>query len=345
MNQNKKPAASLGVAIEGWYVYGCLRIYGAGEESQEFLRQFDSNRPGLEAMCKWARESAAAAGLPESELIDVCLEEQEPASIGVYSVLEAQPRIRLHLADAGTLKPKSGETDPRSLCRKLAESGAAGQLKTIHVPEKALREVRSLTRHSLDLERQCREAEKTVKQILSEVSGETACFDLRLDDPAVRKQLSQAAAGKKTARREAFAMPMLSKVDAFMLKDSLDWLDQNEKSLQKYQKKMKMLLAPYEKTLDRLESIPDLSRAQAMGLLCEIGTDLHAFADADAFIQWCGFASGQPLPPKNSEAAWRCHYLSRLLETAPGKRRKGRKQAACCAQKLTEIWRVLKENS
>ena len=229
MNQNKKPAASLGVAIEGWYVYGCLRIYGAGEESQEPVRQFESNRPGLEAMCKWARESAAAAGLPESERIDVCLEEQEPASIGIYSVLEAQPQIRLHLADAGALKAKNGETDPRSLCRKLAESGAQGQLKTIHVPEKALREARLLTRHSLDLERQCQEAEKMVKQILSEASGDTACFDLRLDDPEVRKRLFQAATGKKAARSEAFAMPALSEVDAFMLKDALDWLGQDEK--------------------------------------------------------------------------------------------------------------------
>ena len=78
-SQKKKTAASLGVAIEGWYVHGCLRLSGADEENQEFLRQFDSNRPGLEAMCAWARQSAAAAGLPESELIDVCLEEQEPA--------------------------------------------------------------------------------------------------------------------------------------------------------------------------------------------------------------------------------------------------------------------------
>jgi transposase len=306
-------ARCCGLDVHKRTVVACLLTPGPGGQPRKEVRTFGTMTEDLRALADWL----AAAGCTHVGM----------ESTGVYwqpiwNVLEGQ--FTLLLANARHIKQVPGrKTDVRD-CEWLAQLLRHGLLPTSHVPGRAQRELRELTRYRTTLVQE-RTAEgnrlqKTLEganlklaAVTTKVLGKSgrAILEALLagtTDPTVLAELAQGKLRAKLPQLERALAGSVGPHQRFLLARQLAHIDDLDGLIAEVSAEIAERLRPFDPALERLDTIPGVGRRIAEIVLAEVGPDLAHFPSARHLASWAGMCPG------NHESAGKRHS---------GKTRKG----------------------
>lgn len=260
--------------------------------------RFGTTRAELRRLLAW---------LVEREVEVVVMEATSDYWRGVYYLL--QPHLNLMLVNPAHLKGIRGrKTDPNDAAF-LARAGASGMVMASFVPERAVRELRDLTRRRSEivraagweaqrLEKELEDTGMKLTSVLTDVTGVSgrAILEALIAGERDPEQLAGLAVGKARAKIPA----LIEAVDgdftdhhAFMIRHYLDEIDRLRSTTTAFDTRIATLLTEREQDLDLLDTIPGVGRLAAEVILAETGGDMTQFATAQHLASWIGVCPGQ----------------------------------------------------
>ena len=319
MARRIKNTVCVGLDVHKNNVWCCVCIADpAGKGNCKFhTRKFESNHTDLTSMYIWCRE-VAAAYIPEAmEMpLHVYMESTGKYSTPVYNVAEEQNMLP-HIVNPAHVKMISGQKTDQKDCAWIAELGANGLLRESYIPEKVIREGRSLSRTRTKIVQNRGDEERRIQNILTEsgvrmdlifssVSGESARkvieYLIQTDNPTleqIKKRIHRTCKilrfksdeerkEKEEKLLKAFSGAKFSSVQKFELREALAQIHQYNQRIRNYENMMQKNFGDYKEILNLLETVPGISHLSALQILSEIGADMDKFEDADHFVSWCG---------------------------------------------------------
>ena len=275
-------------------VRSCAPVAG---EPQVETRTFDALASGLDAMVAWMRERSVGAAVMEGTGI---------YWLAPFEALEAGG-IPVTLVNARQVKQIEGRKIDVADSVWLARVCQFGLATASHVPPKAFRELRVLTRYRRTLVGQRSRVRNRVQKvldrsgvrvggILSDIFGRNGRRILDglaqgLDPEAILASLSSHVAHELERLGDALRLS-LSAVERLVLCDLLREHDALQQRLQGLDRDIDASLEPWRERITLLQTIPGIDRPSACAILAEIGPDLDAFGCAERLAAWAGLCPG-----------------------------------------------------
>ena len=274
---------------------------GAGEPQVE-TRTFEALPSGLDEMVAWMRERSVDAAVMEGTGI---------YWLAPFEALEAAG-IPATLVNARQVKQLKGRKTDVADSVWLARVCQFALATPSHVPPKAFREMRTLTRYRRTLIGQRSRVRNRVQKVLdrsgvrvggvlSDVFGRNGRRILDalaegLEPDAILASLSHHVAHKLERLGDALRLS-LGAVERMVLCDLLREHDALHERIQGLDHAIDDGLRPWRERIVLLQTIPGIDRPSACAILAEIGPDLDAFGCAERLAAWAGVCPG------NSESA------------------------------------------
>ncbi len=269
---------------------------GAGEPQVE-TRTFEALASGLDAMVAWLLERRVGAAVMEGT--------------GVYwlAPFEALEKAGVSpmLVNARQVKQLKGRKTDVADSVWLARVCQFGLATPSHVPPRAFRELRALTRYRRTLVAQRSRVRNRVQKVLdrsgvrvggvlSDVFGRNGRRILDglargLGHEAILVSLSHHVAHKLARLGDALRLE-LSGVERLLLCDLLREYDALLGRIQGLDRDIDSRLEPWSERIALLQTIPGIDRPSASALLAEIGPDLGVFGCAERLAAWAGVCPG-----------------------------------------------------
>ena len=291
-------ARAAGLDVHKMQITASVRLCtpGAGEPQVE-THTFEALASGLDAMVAWLRERAVDAAVMEGTGI---------YWLAPFEALE-NAGIPATLVNARQVKQLKGRKTDVADSVWLARVCQFGLATPSHVPVKAFRELRVLTRTRRTLVGQRSRVRNRVQKVLdrsgvrvggvlSDVFGANGRRILDglargLDPNAILASLSHHVAHKLERLGDALRLE-LSAVERLVLCDLLREHDALHERLQRLDRDIDASLEPWRERITLLQTIPGIDRPSACAILAEIGPDLDAFANAERLAAWAGLCPG-----------------------------------------------------
>ena len=289
-----------GVDVGKRFVVACVRTphpSRAGRWELETER-FESTAGEVRRLAGWLTERAVEV---------VALEATSDYWRAVFYPLQ-DAALNPMLVNPAHLKGVKGRKSDPSDAAFLARAAASGMVMASLVPERAIRELRDVTRRRTEmkvtrgrevqrLEKQLEDTGFKLSSVLSDLTGVscrrilTALIDGQRDPTA----LAQLAVG--TARRK---IPALTEAlegtftthHAFMCRHLLDEIDHLDAALAHLDARIAALLREREQDLEHLGTIPGIARTAAQIIIAETGGDITRFETAAHLASWIGVCPG-----------------------------------------------------
>ncbi len=224
----------------------------------------------------------------------------------VYYTL--QESLSLMLVNPAHLRGIRGrKTDP-SDAAFLARAGASGMVMASFVPERAIRELRDLTRRRTEvvvargqeaqhLEKELEDTGMKLTSMITDVTGTTGRRILQAliageRAPAVLADLAFGAARKKIPALVEALDGTFTDHHAWMCQHYLDQLDHWETLAGGLDTRIASFMTDHEQDLTNLDTIPGISRKAAEIVIAETGGDMTQFATAGHLASWIGVCPG-----------------------------------------------------
>lgn len=296
-------ARAAGLDVHKMQITASVRLCtpGAGEPQVE-TRTFEALASGLDAMVAWLRERCVDAAVMEGTGI---------YWLAPFEALE-NAGIPATLVNARQVKQLKGRKTDVADSVWLARVCQFGLATPSHVPPKAFRELRVLTRYRRTLISQRSRVRNRVHKVLdrsgvrvggvlSDVFGSNGRRILDglargLDPEVILASLSHHVVHKLERLGDALRLE-LSAVERLILCDLLREHDALQERIQGLDRDIDAGLEPWSERITLLQTIPGIDRPSACAILAELGPDLDAFGCAERLAAWAG------LCPGNSESA------------------------------------------
>jgi transposase len=279
-------------------VAACVRVPAAGSRRVQEIRTFGTTTADLLALRDW---------LEAHGVTHVAMESTGVYWKPVYYVLEE--RFECLLVNAAHLKHVPGRKTDVKDCAWIAQVLEHGLLRGSFVPPAPLRDLRDLTRYRTALTQDRTRAANRLHKLLQDagiklasvatdilgVSGRAMLTALAqgTTDPDVLAELARGRLRTKLpALRQALAGHFRGH-HAFLIGHLLAHLDYLEEAIEALTIRIEELLNPFAETLDRLDTIPGISRQTAEVLIAEIGLDMTVFPTPAHLASWAGLCPGQ----------------------------------------------------
>jgi transposase len=237
----------------------------------------------------------------------------------VYNLLEAAD-LTVFVVNAAHMKAVPGrKTDVRDaewICNLMRH----GLLRPSFIPPRPQRELRELVRYRISLiEERGAEANRIQKvleggnvklgSVVSDILGKSGRAMLHAmaagtTDPETLAGMAQGRLRAKHAELMEARRGRLNDHQQKMLRMQLDHVRSLDQLIDALDAEVVVRLDPFQKELERLDTIPGVNQRTAEVLLAEVGTDMTRFPNAAHLSSWTGICPG------NNESA--------------GKRRSGR---------------------
>jgi transposase len=286
-----------GIDVHKDTVVACVRLVEGGRIRQE-VRTYRTTTSGLLELRDW---------LASERCSHVAMESTGVYWKPVWHVLEDD--FDLVLANAMHIKNVPGRKTDVNDAMWIADLLAHGLIRGSFVPPRPIQELRDLTRTRTQLTkeraRHVQRIQKTLEDanikltgLVKDILGVTGRAILRAliagetdPDGLVPRHLH----GCLKATREQLLQALRGSVrdhHCFLLKLHLAEVESLEAAVRQLEARIHDMVEPLREALDRLTTIPGVSKTTAPILLAEIGPDMSRFPTAGNLISWAGLCPG-----------------------------------------------------
>ena len=286
-----------GLDVHKQQVTACVRVPGPGGGREQHVAEFSTTVAGLLALRDWL-----AAFAVEQVVMEATGVYWKP----VWAILEDE--FECLLVNARHVKQVPGRKTDVSDAAWLCQLAEAGLLRASFVPPKPIRALRNLTRYrKTQIQERSREANRLHKAledtgikldcVASDILGKSgrAMLDALVAGTTDPEVLADLAKGKLRPKIPALREALQGRFDHVhgvwigAILAHLDFLDEQIASLSTA---IAEQIAPFEKAVELLCTIPGVQRRTAEVLVAEIGVDMSVFPTAKQLASWAGQCPG-----------------------------------------------------
>lgn len=290
-------ACCAGLDVHQASVVACVNSTGRGGRSHKEIRTFGTMRDDLTALRDWLKETGCTLAAMESTGVH-----WKP----VYEALE--DHVDVIVANAQHIKNVPGRKTDVKDCAWIADPARHGLIARGFVPSRDIRGLRELNRYRRKLtQAQAGERNRLIKVLetagiklagvasdIFAVSGRAMIQALVVgEDTAVA--MAGLARGTLRGKRVDLARALDAPLKAhqrIMLRTQLDRIEQTGADLERIDATLAEMIAPYDRQMGQLLSIPGIDRITAITVIAGIGVDMSAFASAANLASWAGLCPG-----------------------------------------------------
>lgn len=260
--------------------------------------RFDTTSGAIRQLAQWLCERAVEV---------VALEATSDYWRAVFYPLQ-DAGLNLMLVNPAHLKGVKGRKSDPSDAAFLARAAASGMVMASLVPERAIRELRDVTRRRTEvkvqrgreiqrLEKQLEDTGFKLSSVLTDLSGVScrrilaALIDGQRD-PARLAQLAVGSARRKIPALTEALEGTFTAHHAFMCRHLLAEIDHLDSVLAELDARIAVLLREREDDLEHLGTIPGIARTAAQIIIAETGGDMTRFETAAHLASWIGVCPG-----------------------------------------------------
>jgi transposase len=279
-------------------VTACVRVPAVnGSGREQHVAEFSTTVSGLLTLRDWL----AAHGVSQ-----VTMEATGVFWKPVWAILEDE--FELLLVNARHVKQVPGRKTDVKDAEWLCQLAEAGLLKASFVPPKPIRALRNLTRYrKTQIQERSREANRLHKAledtgikldcVASDILGKSgrAMLDALVAGTTDPEVLAELAKGRLRAKLPALREALEGRFDqlhAVWIGAILNHLDFLDEQIQSLTETIGEQIAPFEKAVELLCTIPGVQRRTAEVIIAEIGVDMSVFPTAKELASWAGQCPG-----------------------------------------------------
>ncbi|HJS92751.1 MAG TPA: IS110 family transposase [Solirubrobacteraceae bacterium] len=283
--------------VHKMHVTACVRVPDGDGGREQHIAEFGTTVAGLLTLRDWL----AAYGVTQ-----VTMEATGVFWKPVWAVLEDE--FELLLVNARHVKQVPGRKTDVKDAEWLCQLAEAGLLRASFVPPKPIRALRNLTRYrKAQIQERAREANRLHKAledtgikldcVATNILGKSgrAMLDALVAGTTDPEVLAALAQGKLRAKIPALREALEGRFDHLhsvwigAILNHLDFLDEQIADLSEA---IGEQIAPFEKAVELLCTIPGVQRRTAEVIISEIGTDMSVFPTAKHLASWAGQCPG-----------------------------------------------------
>jgi transposase len=316
-----------GLDIGSTTVHACALIEEGGRKPRIERQQFPTHAQGMAQLRAW---------LEELEVTHVAMEATGVYWMPVYAALEDVATVIL--ANPKHIKQVPGRKTDVTDAQWLATLLQHGLLKASFVPPKEIRPIRDLTRYRRALVQARSKVRNQVIKLLDQTGIKLAAVASDAFGRSGLDMLHGLAAGTKSAadlanlarkrmknKRGELELAFgasLGEQQRFILKQQLARLAAFDADVEAVDAELRTRVAPYEKELALLMTIPGIHTSAAVDILAEVGPDLSCFDTEAKLASWGGLCPGNNITGGKARRARRRtgnpYFQSILFECALG---------------------------
>ncbi len=265
---------------------------------EQVTRTFGTTTNALLTLVEW---------LLERKVTHVAMESTGGYWKPVYNLLEAAG-LTVFVVNAAHMKAVPGrKTDVRDdawICDLMRH----GLLRPSFIPPRPQRELRELVRYRISLvEERADEANRIQKvleggniklgSVVSDILGKSgrAMLQAMAEGTTDPETLAGMAQGKLCAKREQLIQALRGRLNDHqqtMLRMQLDHTRSLDRLIDAVDAEVIVRLDPFQKEIERLDTIPGVSQRTAEVILAEVGTDTTRFPSTAHVASWAGMCPG-----------------------------------------------------
>lgn len=291
---------------------------------QSEVKEFDTTTAGLSELHHW---------LHGELVVKVAMESTGVYWMPVWRALEQD--FKLYLVNPYFIKQMPGRKTDVQDAQWIATLLDKGLLRSSVVPEKTIRVLRAYLRRFAQLQGQLNRCFQSMERQLSQCNIKIASLTSTIGSKTVLKVIESItqgntlpeelikqvhgriinSKGKKTVLQSLEGI--IEAHDIFLLQQIYqDYLHIEHQCQQLLAQAEQLADTHYKEHIERLETIPGVSKLSAVIIFAEIGGEISRFQTSDHLSGWCG------LRPKNEESAGKIKntrigngnkYLRRIL--------------------------------
>lgn len=303
-----------GLDIHQVEVVACVRIVARSKANHE-VRRFPTTTQGLLELAQWIEDNGCT---------HVAMEATGVYWKPIWHVLEG--RVELVLANAAHIRNVPGRKSDVNDAVWIADLLAHGLIHASMVPPVPIQQLRDLTRTRKQLGREVVQHTQRIQKVLEDanvkltsvISDVMSGSGRRILEALVRgesdpQKLVQLASQRLHCSQAELLEALRGRVTEhhrFLLGQHLRMIDELERSIKEFDRRIEVALSPFRAHIERLTTIPGVSTMTAQIILAEIGTDMGRFPTAGHLLSWAG------LCPRLEESAGK-HRSTRVRKGAP----------------------------
>jgi transposase len=245
--------------------------------------------------------------LKNCQVTEIAMESTGQYGRPLWNLLEGE-FSKLVLVNPAHIKGLNGyKTDPKD-AQWIADLLEGGKLKGSWVPERAIRELRDLTRQRVNVVEDLNRAKNRIEQLcqagnikvssvatdLFGVSGRQMLKDL-VEGEKDAGWMADCAKGQLRVKKRELTLALegtFTPEQRWLLEKELRQIEFLETQIEALEQEIERRVGAFEETMQRLLTIPGIDRKTAWTIIAEIGADLRAFPDAKHLASWAGLCPG-----------------------------------------------------
>jgi transposase len=288
-----------GLDVHQETIVACAMYGSLDRRPKKEIRTFSTTTKGLMQMADW---------LIELDCLDVAMESTGVYWKPVWNIFEQEFRITLGNAQRIKNIPgrKTDVKDAEWICQLLR----CGMIPPSHVPPRDIREARDLTRRRRKMVQLLTSEKNRLHKVLQDaniklttyvtdlfgVSGRALIESLINGEVLTEEQVRNLVKSQLKKKVPQIVEALNGRLTAHhrkLMRRIMNHFEFLEEEIADLEQEIQIVLQPYKRELELLDSIPGINKDGAADILAEIGPDMSAFPTENHLASWATVCPGQ----------------------------------------------------